>query len=283
MREGGNEMPEIEHRSYDDIAFKGSHNSIDRLGHLPWAESLEHQLSGTGGLSEPCPALELDLVQDEHRFRWTVKHGVNDDGPDLTDVLDVIRTWADHPSNVNHPVLTLHLDLKNAPLSHEGFADAIDGLLSDTFGAARIYGPGDVIGGHEDLVRGARAGGWATFGELRGRVVFCLSGSGERKLRYARRSPRSRICFADYPGSRGAPRRGHRVFANLFVDAHGYRENLRRVKRQRGFMARGYNIVHRRSWDDSVVGRANVLSGDALDSTDLFLGGKGYALAGGGG
>lgn len=274
-------MSEIDELRYDQVAFKGSHNSIDRMGHLPWAASLEHQLSGTGGLSEPCRALELDLVQEAHRFRWTVKHGVNDAGPELVDVLAVIRAWIDAPRPGGHPVLTLHLDLKNDPLSHEGFADAIDELLVSTFGAARIYRPGDIMRSAEDLVRGARAGGWATFGDLRGKLVFCLSGSGERKLRYARRSPRSRICFADYPGSRGAPRKGHRIFANLFVDAHGYRENLARVKGSVGFVARGYNIVHRRSWDDSVAGRANILSGDVLDSTDLSLGGEGYAPAAG--
>lgn len=272
-------MTDIDHFRYDEIAFKGSHNSIDRLGHLPWAERIEHQLAGTGGLSEPCRALELDLVQESHRFQWTVKHGISADGPAFEDVLGVVRSWADRSSNLNHPVLTLHLDLKNAPLTHDGFAKAIDALLTETFGDSRLCTPGEVMGGHEDLVRGARAGGWPKFGQLRGRMVICLSGSGERKLRYARRSPATRVCFADYPGSRGAPRRGHRIFANLFVDAHGYRGNLDRVKRHTGFMARGYNIVHRRSWDDSIAGRANVLSGDVLDSPDLFLGGEGYAAA----
>lgn len=274
-------MSELDTLRYDEIAFKASHNSIDRLDHLDWADSIEHQLSGTGGLSEPCRALELDLVQDDHRFRWTVKHGVNDEGPELPDVLQVIRSWADRPENRRHPVVTVHLDLKNDPLTHGGFATALDQLLTDVFGSGRIYRPADVIGRHEDLVRGARAAGWATFAQMKGGFVFCLSGSSRRKARYARDDPRSRVCFADYPGSRGAPRKGHRVFANLFVDAHHYRENLARVKSHTGFVARGYNIVHRRTWDASVDGRANILSGDVLDSNDLSLGGDGMAPAGG--
>ncbi|MDX1495278.1 MAG: Ca2+-dependent phosphoinositide-specific phospholipase C, partial [Longimicrobiales bacterium] len=271
------DWPELSALRYDEIAFKASHNSIDRLGHLPWDESILQQLSGAGGLSEPCRGLELDLVQEEHRFRWSVKHGVNDQGPALPDVLQVIRSWADTPANRRHPVVTVHLDLKNDPLSHHGFAEALDDLLVDVFGTGRIHRPAHVMGDHADLVRGARAGGWATFAQLRGRLVFCLSGSARRKARYARNDPRSRVCFADYAGSRGAPRRGHRVFANLFVDADHYRENLARVKRHPGFVARGYNIVHRRSWDASVDGRANILSGDVLDSTDLSLGGDGLA------
>lgn len=266
---------------YDEVAFKASHNSIDRLSGMRWRDSIDHQLSGTGGLSEPCRALELDLVQEPDRFEWTVKHGVNDEGPRLRDVLEVIAAWADRPENDDHPVVTIHLDLKNDPMEHTAFALAIDRLLSTVLGGGRIYAPGAVIGPHQDLVRGARGGGWATFAELRGFFVFCLSGAGERKMRYARHVSRARLCFADYPGSRGAPKRGHRVFANLFVEAGGYRENLARVKRRPGFVARGYNIVHRRTWDTSVEGGANILSGDILDSDDLSLGGDGMAPIGG--
>lgn len=275
-------MSELDPLPYDRIAFKASHNSIDRLPALGWHDSIVCQLSGTGGLSEPCRALELDLVQEPDRFEWTVRHGVRDEGPKLENVLEVIAAWADRSENAGHPVVTVHLDLKNAPLGHTAFARGLDGLLSDVVGGGRIYSPGRVVGPHEDLVRGARAGGWATFGELRGRFIFCLSGAGERKRRYARQVPRARLCFADYPGSRGAPRKGHRVFANLFVEAAGYRSNLARVKRGAGFVGRGYNIVHRRTWADSVAGGANLLSGDVLDSDDLSFGGEGMAAIVGG-
>ena len=263
-------MTLLDGRSYDEIAFKASHNSIDRR------PSVTDQLSGEG-LAEPCRGLELDLVQDGWRFAWRVQHGLREDGPELDSVLDEIRAWSDRPENRRHPVVTLHLDLKNAHFTHESFAEVLDGLLADRLGGGRIYRPGDVMGEHPDLVRGARAGGWDLFSRLRGRFVVCLSGHGERKRRYARHDPRSRVCFADYPGSRGAPRRGHRIFANLFVEAHGYRENLARVKRSRGFVARGYNIVHRRTWETSLAGGANILSGDVLDSDELSLGGQGMA------
>ncbi|MDX1646667.1 MAG: Ca2+-dependent phosphoinositide-specific phospholipase C [Longimicrobiales bacterium] len=228
---------------------------------------------------EPCRGLELDLVQASDAYRWSVQHGLGGDGPDLGSVLEGIAAWADDPANRKHPVVTIHLDLKNAPLSHSGFAAAIDDLLIHHFGEGRLYRPGDVMDAHTDLVRGARSTGWPTAAELRGRFLLCLTGRGARKAFYARHEPRRRVCFADYPGSRGAPRRGHRIFANLFVDAHGYSGNLARVKRQPGFVARGYNIVHRRTWDLSIDGRANILAGDVLDSDDLSLGGDGMAPA----
>ncbi|MDH3271552.1 MAG: Ca2+-dependent phosphoinositide-specific phospholipase C [Gemmatimonadota bacterium] len=260
---------------YDQVAFKASHNSIDRR----W--SIADQLSGASDLVEPCRAIELDLVQAADRFEWTVAHGVTDDGPPLETVLRQISAWAGKAQNRRHPVVTVHLDLKNAHGTLTGFATAIDKLLVDEFGKQRLYRPAEVIGDHPDLVRGARAGGWATFEKLRGRFVFCLSGHAKRKARYARHRPRERVCFADNAGSKGAPRKGHRVFANLFVEATGYKANLNRVKRHPGFIARGYNIVIRKTWDRSVNGSANILSSDVLDSTDLSLGGDGFAPAGG--
>lgn len=265
-------MSEIDAVPYSRVAFKAAHNSIDR------GLTISEQLSGTGGMVEPCRGIELDLVQDGDRFAWRVQHGVNEDGPRFRDVLDEIVAWAERDENRDHPVVTVHLDLKNAHLAHADFAVAMDGLLTDRFGPGRLHRPGAVMGTRPDLVRGARAGGWPTLARLRGRFVFCLSGHGERKTRYARHEPRSRVCFADYPGSRGAPRKGHRIFANLFVDAHGYPGNLARVKRAPGFVARGYNIVHRRTWDLSIEGGANLLSGDVLDSDDLSLGGSGMAV-----
>lgn len=265
-------MSEVDAHPYPHVAFKAAHNSIDR------GLTITEQLSGTGGLVEPCRGIELDLVQNEDRFAWKVQHGVNDDGPRFRDILDEIVAWAERAENRGHPVVTVHLDLKNAHLPHADFAVAMDELLTDRFGPGRLHRPGAVMGTWPDLVRGARAGGWTTLGRLRGRFVFCLSGHAERKARYARHEPRSRICFADYPGSRGAPRKGHRIFANLFVDAHGYPGNLARVKRAPGFVARGYNIVHRRTWDLSIEGGTNLLSGDVLDSEDLSLGGDGMAV-----
>jgi len=194
-------------------------------------------------------------------------------------VLRDIVAWADDPENHDHPVVTIHFDVKNAPGDEAGFTHAFDRMLEGTVGAKRIYAPGEIIGDEADLVRAVRAGRWARLEALRGRFVLCLSGRVGRKLSYARREPRARLCFADYAGSKGAPRKGHRVFANLFVDAARYRENLERVTRTTGFIARGYNIVSRSTWDASVDGGANILSGDVLDSRDLSLGGTGLAPA----
>ncbi len=252
---------------YDQVAFKGSHNSIDRK------PAILAQLAGAG-LVERCCALELDLVQDENEFVWRVQHGAGDDGPPLKKILKEIAGWS--RDTAEHTVLTIHLDLKNAPLDHAEFADAMDELLVGVFGRRRIYSPASVIGTREDLVRGARAGGWATIEALKGKIVFCLSGNGKRKHDYASNSPGARVCFADFAGSKWVPAKGDRVFANMFVAAQGYPASLKRFSDHAGFITRGYNIVTRRTWQISDTGGANILSTDILNKNDYSLGGAGH-------
>lgn len=252
---------------YDQVAFKGVHNSIDRK------YSVLEQLKATGGVVGRCAAIELDLHQNEVRFEWSIKHGTGDPGTPFEDMIRDIAGWS--RQNPKHSVVTIHLDLKNQPLSHTGFAKALDALLIKVFGERRIYAPGAVIGPHEDLVRGATAGGWKTLDGLEGKIVFCLSGKAIRKQTYAATQPRSRMCFADFSGSRGPSRKGYRIFANLFVDAHRYRESLNRLAARAGFITRGYNIVTARNWQRSIDGGLNILSSDILDKANYSLGGTG--------
>ena len=252
---------------YDQVAFKGVHNSIDR------DFSVIEQLKGSGGVVGRCAAIELDLHQRKHRFEWVIKHRSGDPGTPFEPMLKKIATWS--RANPDHSVVTIHLDLKNEPLTDEGFAEAMDGLLVDVFGKNRIYSPVSVIGSHPDLVRGARAGGWATLDELEGKIIVCLSGMVDRKDNYSKFRPRQRRCFADYSGSRGPLRKGHRVFTNLFVAAKRYRESLARLVRHPGYITRGYNIVNRRQWDHSIEGGLNILSCDVLDKQGFSLGSTG--------
>jgi len=252
---------------YDQVAFKGVHNSIDRKF------SLLDQLQATGGVVGRCAAIELDLHQDKHRFKWTVKHRAKDPGTPFEKTIKQIAAWS--RQNPKHSVVTIHLDLKNEPLSDKGFAEALDSLLIDMCGRRRIYAPRSVIGPHADLVRGARAGGWATIDELKGKLVFCLSGMVERKRTYSEWKPRDRKCFADYSGSRGPLSKGHRVFANLFVAAKRYKESLDRLAKHAGYITRGYNIVTRSQWDMSIERGLNILSCDILDNSGYSLGSTG--------
>lgn len=267
----------IEGLRYDQFAFKASHNSIAReTEKLDRRGSIEEQLSGTGRVIEPLAGLELDIHQaSKDQYEWEVKHDAGAQGVPFTKTLNRIKKWC--LANPKHPVLTIHLDLKNRPGSHEKFAVAIDELLEKTFGKTRIYRPADVIGTHADLVRGARAGGWASFAELRGKIVFCISGDAQRKKAYASHKPKKRACFADMKGSSVVPKKGDRVFVNLFLGNDTPLSQLTPWVSAAGIIVRGYNVVTRKTWLLSLEAGLNIISTDAITNKHFFLSGFGYA------
>ncbi|MEJ2540487.1 MAG: Ca2+-dependent phosphoinositide-specific phospholipase C [Gemmatimonadota bacterium] len=265
----------FEELRYDQFAFKASHNTIDRIkDKRRW--SIGEQLGGTGDAIEPVPGLEFDLHQIPGLNEFHVKHDEGAEGPLLKDTLREVVAWADaHP---NHPVITIHLDLKNSPGEHRDFIDAFDDLLISILGKERLYRPRDVMGDHPDVVRGARAGGWATFKDLRGKVILCLSGKADRKKTYANHEPAERVCFADFAaGSKRAPTKGNQPFVNVFVTHQTSLAELERWTRLKGFIVRGYNLVTRDAWDVCVEAGVNILSTDVLDNRDYVVSGLGFA------
>lgn len=262
---------------YDQFTYKASHNTIDRTkDHRQW--SVSDQLSGTGDAIEPVLGLELDIHQVEGTRIFHVKHDPETLGPLLKDTLGEIADWSAARQSPGHPIITIHLDLKNSPGEHDEFCDVLDELLLDVIDADRIYRPAEVIGDHEDLIRGARAGNWATFEELRGKVLFCLSGSGNRKHTYANQKPKQRVCFADFgAASRTPPDEGNQAFVNIFVDHQTTLSELEKWTRLPGFVIRGYNLVARHAWDVSIDAGVNIVSTDALDNRNFVVSGLGYA------
>jgi FAD/FMN-containing dehydrogenase len=260
---------------YDQFAFKASHNTIDRAKD-PRRWSIAQQLGGTGDAIEPVPALEFDLHQIPGLNEYHVKHDPGAEGPLLRNTLQEVVDWAD--ANPRHPVITIHLDLKNDPGEDIDFILSFDEFLLSALGEERIYRPREVIGDREDLVRGARAGGWATFRELRGKVILILSGKEERKATYADHEPRERVCFADFAvDGRTPPRTGNRAIANVFVSHQITLAKLEPWTRKTGLIVRAYSINASHAWNVCMDAGVNILSTDDLDQRDFVVSGLGFA------
>lgn len=259
---------------YDEHQVKASHNSYAR------GLSISAQLEGDPGVpgGAPCLGLELDLVQAGDRLEWQVAHAGPFDPNDpsrrlLSDWLAELRDWAEgHP---DHEVVTVHLDLKNAPrgASHAEYAAGLDAYLTGAVGRDRIYGPADLIGGAPDLVRAGRAGGWPSVDLMHGKVIFCLSGRLKRKHRYAEQDPGTRLCFVDRSWARWAkppPAEGDWLFLNVLVTNSKPRwEDLAGFLATPGFVVRGFNIVNPRRWREAKAENLNILSTDVLRDPDF--------------
>lgn len=255
--------------TYDRMQVKGSHNSYSRA--LTLGEQLDGDPETPSGV--PCRALELDMVQSPTELEWQVSHGgayaPTEPGVRLlSDWLHELRDWSDgHPG---HPVVTVHLDMKNAPVGTGigEYAEGLDAYVSGALGRDKLYGPADFVGGLDDVVTAGRAGGWPDEMFLQDKFVLCLSGRPKRKERYSEWRPRERLCFVDRSWARWdqpPPASGHWVFLNVMVDNRGPGwEELTPFLRQRGFVVRAFNLENPHRWAEARAAGVQILSTNQL-------------------
>ncbi len=91
----------------------------------------------------------------------------------LAGCLRNIRLWHDH--NPNHAPLVLKVEMKNGFDGRAGFGvPQFDALLATTLGAANVFSPANLKGGHPDLDTAARAGAWPSRAALAGKFVVIV-------------------------------------------------------------------------------------------------------------
>ncbi len=255
---------------YNDVCFKASHNSYDR------DESISEQL--TFHSNDPskcgCSGLELDIVQKNDAWKWSVSHGgsySSSADKQLSAYLQKIKSWMD--ANPGHRVIEVHMDIKNTPMSNDQFPQEIDSYIEQVFtDRSVIFQPNRLIRNYDDLVQGAQATGWPTLGELKGKIIFCFTGNESRKATYARTDPKERLCFADLYLETDPPQypdfsRGTRVFMNYHLYQKYYDQwyhQLQRMAQQPGFLTRGYVLNSQDIWTKAQNAALNIMATDKV-------------------
>ena len=79
-----------------------------------------------------------------------------------------------HP---NHDPIIAYIDLKSAFVGPDHFPSDLDQLLINEIGASRIYKPIDLKGGFGELRWAAESENWPSLGNMKGKVIFVLTGS----------------------------------------------------------------------------------------------------------
>ncbi|GAA2828199.1 phosphatidylinositol-specific phospholipase C domain-containing protein [Crossiella cryophila] len=91
----------------------------------------------------------------------------------LATCLRNIRLW--HENKPNHPLVVLKLELKNGFDGRGGFgAQELDRVIADNLGAANVFGPAQLKGGHATLDAAAQAGAWPTRAALTGKFLILV-------------------------------------------------------------------------------------------------------------
>jgi hypothetical protein len=244
---------------------KASHNSQARnetlAGQLDWDPQKPWQ-SG-------CRCLELDVMQSETSYAWSVQHdGAYDPRPEkqLQAYFCQVLDWASvHPG---HEPIIVYLDLKNAPLGDDEFPAAIDHVATSVF-RDRLYLPGALMGDAPDLVAGAQKHGWPTLSALRDRIIVAFTGSdqgevGRRRAYYAQTRPRDNVYFVDHRAGEGDPgagdpeypstEHGDRVLLNLhiYTGRKPWQSYGRYFASQPGFLTRGYEANGEQLWNEAL-------------------------------
>lgn len=168
--------------SYDQAYQRACHNCYEPQ----YAPALSAVL-------DTVTSIEIDFWDDENLFvqggspgAWFVRHlplGGNHSNAsgkgDLAAALTDVRRWSDeHPG---HDVITIYLD-KKQPWSPDRRPVDLDRLIFSIFPRSQVFTPELMRGEHPTLRRAAAAGAWPSLGELRGKVVFVLTGGELTRL-----------------------------------------------------------------------------------------------------
>jgi len=238
-------MFSIYDQTYHNVGFKVSHNSY---GIKPFDPAQQYAANVRG--------FELDISQYKTKWDWCVRHGLGCDSHarPLSEYLQQIWEWhATGPDEDPKDPMMIYIDLKKGPWTHDQFAQRIDEyILENCPDPARIFSPGQLMVGPSDLMQGAMALGWPTLGDLRGHLIFCISGDGPGKRKYSETDPAHRICFADretlVPECCSS---GTRLFINVSQTAHFFDLPAlgRWLRGNRALIGRAYDIISGHGWN----------------------------------
>lgn len=271
--------------TYSEVSFKASHNSYDRgsplATQLGWDELPRPCDNGCRGLELDVNRFSDGLASTDPRF-FRVSHDSDSNAPPLSDYLGQLRAW--HDAHPNHDVVFVTLDIKSEEGSKEVFPAQIDTYLTTFFTQAPIasqsliYRPWDLMQRGQpgdSLFMSVVRSGWPTLQDLKGKFIFCLSGTESWKSYYAQQDPSQHLCFADKDYSDDdanlGPQAGDgtRVIFNFHLWT-GHMANwwlaIRRFRAAR-MLVRGYEIDSPFLWMNALVAGVNVLATNQVTGT----------------
>ena len=186
---------------YNEVSFKGSHNSYERR------ETIAEQLSSSGpAYDNRCLSLEFDIWRNTSSFTdhtniasnfFVVAHIFHPGkyGTTLRHYLQQVKAWS--TANPNHEPIMVILDVKSKNGGYQNFHSQIDSYIRRYYGDNGIFFPNQTF---VDRARSLRHNvrynnGWPTMHQLRGKVLFVLSGNQNWGGEYAKKDPKYRHCF----------------------------------------------------------------------------------------
>lgn len=237
-------------------------------------------------LNTKAEAEKLDEKEKElyEGWRFAVQHEEKYDSKNspMHEVLRSLSLWSkDH---VNHPVVSIYLDLKGGGAyygDHLHFVSQLDSAIKWGLGRERIFAPADLQKDAPTLLEGVRKYGWPTLQELQNKFVLVISGSDndppvrERRNIYSSTEPLYRLCFVDIDQRGCEPKnnncdinhphyqKGDRVFVNIQLGNNNWRQ-LGKDAYANGFVSRVWKANKKEDWDEARKAQIHFIATDKI-------------------
>ena len=252
---------------YNEVRQKSAHNAFQQL------EGIYDQV-----VYWRIRSLELDL----HRGKlghgglkgdWYIYHGAHNPNTTVHRLSDFLRLCRGIRRAIQrHEVITVFLDIRDAfhatPTASQS-GDALDRLLIKELGEHRLYRPKDLLDrspGSASLQASVRAAGWPTLADLRGKILFVLTGPKDLLGTYlGAKSPGDRVAFlssrvdhaSEVPGT--SP---DIVFFNMSARKARLASKVQRL----GFVSRAYYINDETRWRKAVAHNCHHIATDDINA-----------------
>ena len=254
---------------YNEVRQKSAHNAFQRR------EGIYDQV-----VYWRIRSLELDLHKGKLGYGrlagdWYVYHGAHDPNTSVHHLSDFLRLCRGiRRAMPRHEVITVFLDIRDGfhttPSASQS-GPALDRLLIEQLGEGRLYTPKDLMKRAPDattLQAAAQAKGWPSLADLRGKILFVLTGPADALATYlGSASPHRRVAFL----SARVEKKGHVpgtdrdiVFFNM-SDKH---VKVSRTIRQQGFIGRGYYLNSESRWRTAVEHDCHHLATDDINARE---------------
>ena len=257
---------------YNKIRQKSAHNAFQRR------EGLYDQV-----VYWRIRSLEIDIHKgkmgrDGVRGDWYVYHHSLDPDTTVDRLSGFLRIcYGIGRAIPRHEVITVFLDAKDAfhtTPSAGHSAAALDRLLVEHLGEDRVFTPGDLLArssGSASLQEAVGQSGWPTLKELRGKILFVLTGDAEKLETYADgNSAAKRMAFLSARVSKPeeAPSDEHHI---VFYNLNAKHIKVAKTIYEKGFVSRAYYVNSKPQWNSALSHLCHHIATDKVNErVDLW-------------
>ena len=168
--------------------------------------------------------------------------------------LQQLKAWSE--ANTSHLPIFITMNAKDEAIKRPGFTvpekftpavfDELDKTILQTLGREKIIIPNDIRANHPTLESAVLAGNWPTLDKAKGKFIFILDETGEKRAAYIQNYPalKDRVLFAN--AEPGTPEAAFLILNNPLQDSTRIKE----------MVAKGY-IVRTRADAETMEARQN--------------------------